>query len=240
MCLQYNWTIKLSAKSTRGSVRLIRNFLGPLRQSHQFLWPIYISGAASYLKVLSFQTGSFPFRLKIAISHSFFPPITSAQGLTQNWIQFLTNLYSWVSLLSQSFNITNRLFPIQTENSYFTLFFPPITSAQGLTQYRIWFLTNFYSWGSLLSRSFNITNQLFPIHPIHNLISDPNFIPEARRQQIPSKNRGGSQQWWVAQGCSWLPPGAVWGEAVRRQSAVTSCTGMLLTAPGGSQRGGSQ
>ena len=176
MCLQYNWTIKLSAKSTRGSVRLIRNFLGPLRQSHQFLWPIYISGAASYLKVLSFQTGYFPFRLKIAISHSFFPPITSAQGLTQNRIWFLTNLYSWVSLLSRSFNITNRLFPIQTENSYFTLFSPPITSAQGLTQSRIWFWTNLDSWVGQLSWNFNITNELFPFQA-ENSFFTPFFPP---------------------------------------------------------------
>ena len=36
----------------------------------------------------------------------------------------------------------------QPENSYFTLFFPPITSIQGLTQCRIWFYQwNVFSWG---------------------------------------------------------------------------------------------
>ena len=121
-------------------------------------WSMLSWNCHSINEIFNFQTENSYFTL-------FFPPITLVQGLTQCRIWFWTNFDSWVSLLSWNFNITNELFNFQTENSYFTLFFPPITSVQGLTQCRIWFWTNLDSWVSLLSWNINITNKLFPFQP---------------------------------------------------------------------------
>ena len=97
------------------------------------------------------------FQPEISYFTLFFSLITSQQGLTQCRISFWTKLVTRGTLLSWNINIWNELFHFQPEISYFTLFFSPITSQQGLTQCRISFWTKLYSRGTFLSWSILVT-----------------------------------------------------------------------------------